>query len=261
MEPIITTGAAAIAATSWFLNKVLGPSAQELGEQLRVYTSSRLDKIFNRSAEIAEGDNLEQIPPAAIVKFVHSASLSEDTKDVTESWAHLLVDMAKGTNAIHPLLIDILGNVSGEGIRFLKELYEPWNGINAEIARRPDPTRYLRRHFCEKYDDVMPSEEAAKQTAIEIIDKPLLMPGRAIECRVPYGKVQPPRRIDGVAEHLSGTSSLVIDSLIRERLIDEFTISLNRNLQSIVISGVLMTTLGMKLMQKTSLADKIDEEK
>ncbi len=120
MEPIITTGAALVGASAWFLDRILGPSADALGEQLRIFSSERLAAIFSRAEEIA-GEELHALPPGFVVQLVRKASFSEDDDNLTEMWARLLANAASGFQTHHAIFVDILSQISGQEAQILRK--------------------------------------------------------------------------------------------------------------------------------------------
>ena len=93
VEPV-STSLLIGAGAGWFANKVFGPSADALGQELKAYSSSRLGKIFKRAAERSKPEQVEALPPGFVVTFFQKASFSEDDESLTEMWANLLAQAA-----------------------------------------------------------------------------------------------------------------------------------------------------------------------
>lgn len=122
IEPIITTGAALVGATAWFADKLLGPSATEIGDQLKVYLSDRWRKISKRTEELAEGRTVKALPPGFAYLALQKASFSEDDEAITTMWANLFLDASAEFSNRHTLYADILSQIGPAEARSLDGL-------------------------------------------------------------------------------------------------------------------------------------------
>ena len=83
-------------AAGWVVDKLLGPSASALGEQIKVYGTGRFRSVvsvFATKAETRQHD-LQALPPGFAYQFFQKASFSEDDEFITECWANLLLSAA-----------------------------------------------------------------------------------------------------------------------------------------------------------------------
>jgi hypothetical protein len=124
VEPILTTGAAVVGASAWFLNKIGGPSAEALGQALKSYLTGRLRKIFITSEELAKGqpELLTAIPPGFLYQFCQYASFSEDVEEITLMWAHLLITASTNFESKLLTYLDILSKLGQNEAKLLDSI-------------------------------------------------------------------------------------------------------------------------------------------
>jgi hypothetical protein len=122
-EPIITTGAALVGASAWFANKVFGPSAERLGDNLQVYLANRLPAIFAKAEETSQRRDLQpqQIKPGLLARMVVDASFSEDQPIITEWWANLFLDASLHGDNKHAVFSDMMAVIGPEEAKCLEE--------------------------------------------------------------------------------------------------------------------------------------------
>jgi hypothetical protein len=122
VEPI-STGAALVGTAAWFANKLIGPSADRLGEAIRDYVNQRINSVFSRSEEIARLENVElkPVPPGFAMKVAQDISFSED--DMTEQWAFLLVNASNKFSSRFALLSDILSQIGPDEAKQLEKFF------------------------------------------------------------------------------------------------------------------------------------------
>ncbi len=127
VEPI-STGVAVfgVGAGAWLLDKVLGRSAEAIGDALRVYVSDRVSKIFSRAAEIADSSptvNVEPLPPAFLLKFFQESSFSEDHDSITEMWANILVNTDGALSSRLSFFSSILSRLGHREVILLEKFF------------------------------------------------------------------------------------------------------------------------------------------
>lgn len=132
-EPLITTGAALVGAGAWFADKVFGPSAEAVGNQLKLYLSDRIRSVFERSAEIARERDIEisPVPPGLLARLVMDASFSSDDEEITEWWANLFLDASLCGSNLHAIYSEMMSKVGPKEAEFLKyfcEEFPLWDG-------------------------------------------------------------------------------------------------------------------------------------
>ena len=130
-EPVVTTGAVALGAGAWFANKILGPSAGRLGDNLLVYSENRVPKIFGRADAIAHESNIEPKPikPGLLTRMVIDASMSEDAEEITEWWANLFVDASQASCNQHALFSDIMAQIGPKEVKLLDEFLQLYDSV------------------------------------------------------------------------------------------------------------------------------------
>jgi hypothetical protein len=138
-EPIITTGVALVGAGTWFAGKVFGPSAGEIGTQLKMYLSGRVRSIFRRAEETAEKMHLEISPvaPGLLARMIADASFSADADDITEWWANLFLNASShsSTNK-HAVFSDMMAVVGPEEAACLKTFIESFGSLRSVTSFR-----------------------------------------------------------------------------------------------------------------------------
>lgn len=117
VEPV-TTGALVLGA-GWFANKLLGPSADALGDQLKIYAGDRLRTIFGRTQEITKGREIRPLSPGFAVVAFQRASFSEDDPRLTEMWAQLIANATQEQTSRHVIYAEILSQIGGDEARLL----------------------------------------------------------------------------------------------------------------------------------------------
>jgi hypothetical protein len=255
MPDPITTGSLLVAA-SWAGKKILGPSLDELGSQLKIFAGNRIEKIFFKVESVAADDqSLNQIPPAFALKFFQAASLSEDDELITELWANLLVNASKDFTQRKVLYLDILEKLSADDAKILDQLTNPlpddlkthsvrWQLENIRMRGVFAAERILRVRGLTHFDG-----DAADEfnDEMENINHP--WPAKILGSIVPYT----PLVVEGSGSPSSSASGLAnsnapYDALVRQRLIQTFEISFISGF-TIELEGVMATALGVEFIR------------
>ena len=136
VEPVTTAAAVTLGAGAWFASKVLGPSAEALGDSLRAYLEARIPVIFARAEEITRNKCLEPnaIKPGLFAKMVMSASMSEDVDEITEWWANLFVDASMTGSNQHAVFSDIMAQIGPAEAALFDELLRPFTYLFDEAG-------------------------------------------------------------------------------------------------------------------------------
>lgn len=110
----------------WFADKVFGPSAERLGDNLLVYLESRMPTIFARAAKIAQDEGLDPQPiaPGLLTRLIVDASMSEDDEEITEWWANLILDASLAGSNRHAVLSDMMAIIGPKEAQFLDRFYQ-----------------------------------------------------------------------------------------------------------------------------------------
>lgn len=262
VEPV-TTGAllvgSAFGAGAWFVEKVLGPSADAMGQSLRLFLSERISKVFARAEElVGDRDSLQQIPPAFMIKFIQAASFSEDTDVITDLWANLLISSSKKFSNRNALYVDILEGLSSEDAILLDELTTseilgvPVNNSMLHVggvknALQSSAVSYLAKNGLNHFDLDGAYKFSENIFESRTVSSPKII-GWEISYR-PYVSDNNSKTIFYNLFHKLGHSDSVApyDALIRQRLVCEF--NFNFNVGSLVeVHGVAVTSLGLQFI-------------
>jgi hypothetical protein len=250
MVEIVTTGAALVGASSWFLNKVLGPSAEELGARLRIYAAARLDKILYRAEQKAasEGLQINAVPPAFAIKFYQESSLSDDDDILTEMWANLLLEASSNFSYRHRLYVSILAQIGREEAKFLDSIVSSKYYDDLSLYLRPfNATGLLREAVFRDWCYPSPDEGTALTTYQEIVGQSLPYPGAVLAAEWGFYDQQ------HVFKRFSAggvRDQIAIDILTRQGLVEHFhfTKTTRTSIPSAMIEGVLATSLGVEFV-------------
>lgn len=120
---LITTAqiVAGTGALAWVADKLLGPSAEAVGDQIKIYASARVEAIFARIAQKRSADQLASIPPAFAVAAIQRASISDDDTQITEMWANLLIAASEQFESRMTVYADILSQIGPNEARLLRD--------------------------------------------------------------------------------------------------------------------------------------------
>jgi hypothetical protein len=129
-----------------FLAKVIGPSAEAIGELFALRLKERLHgNLINVALRASKklqnaGVDPRQVPLKIIHPLLEAASLEEDD-DIRERWANLLANAADSGNksrTVQPSFVAILKELTPREVKFLDALYEaariPVNGKLAIVV-------------------------------------------------------------------------------------------------------------------------------
>ena len=256
VEPIITTGAVLVGAGAWFADKLLGASAEALGEQLKVYASGRWKSIFERTKELADGQNVNSLPPGFAYLALQKSSFSEDDELITDLWANLLLNASMKFTQRHVLYVDILEKLSAGDAKILDEMIK--SGIELNIRHSVQwELDEIRRSLFKHAEQVLENRnishfdfDAAEEFDISISNFTNRWPITILETIIP---ITPPEAQPGTLAATSSTSGQAnseapYDALIRQRLLQSFQISFIVGFQ-MTIGGVMATSLGVEFIQ------------
>ena len=126
VEPLSTT---ALVGAGWFASKVLGPSADELGSQLRAFVNARLRSIFEKAERKVDRNKVSALSPGFLYNFAQKASFSDESPEITEMWASLLASASEGQNYHHSIFTDILTQIGFGEAKILQDLCQISTGL------------------------------------------------------------------------------------------------------------------------------------
>ena len=245
---LVTIGAAA-GMSAWLADKLPGPSAEAVGEQVRTFASARLTKIFSRTQELSGGEITAPLPPGFAYLAIQRASFSEDSDEITDMWAALLLDASSSYSHRHANYADILSQLGSREVNILNQLvptrvggYPPWQSVNFQSSLRED----LRSKFTavsgedgQSHDDLVAETQRRFDELLQI---ELGWPGRITAVSYPYHYHQSNKG----SVVTGGTNFLTeYDVLIRQRLIERFSFDLSQSFSSPYVEGILVTALGV----------------
>ena len=254
VEPISTS---LMLGGGWFANKILGPSADEVGGQLKAYVSDKLKIIVSKAEKKSDPEVAKQISPAFFFNFAQKAAFSEDSEDIIDMWASLLADAGEGQNYKHAIYADILTKIGSREVKFLSQMLGGIDLINSAYMTvqhlRQAIFSDIRKHTnwgkASNLDD-------AKMWLQEIDSYDFSWPVQVKLTGCPY--------IENGTES-STWSSVVIESdfdpfvadvVCKERLIESFKFESSPGLSSPWIEGYLMTHLGANFILACQKPDK-----
>lgn len=243
VEPLAT--GAAIVGLGWAGKKVLGPSFDELGEQLRVYFSGRLSKISEKIDEIGLRSDTKPLPAGFAYLAIQKASFSEDEELITTMWARLLIDAATEYKPRHVLIADILSQLTADDAKELDGVVSVDYLNNFSTGVQVNVRNNLREYF----------EKILKQPPHTLVDTQRLVsqvmmakpywPSIISNVHVPYleGSENELRWYRG----MQGASTSH-DVLMRQGLLERFSFDLNSSSPSPTVEGLMITGLGLEFL-------------
>ena len=253
-EPI-STGALIVGA-GWAGRKVLGPSLDEFGGQLRLYAGDRIKKIFDALEKKKPNQKLlNPLPPAFSLKFIQSASLSDDDEILTNMWANLLINASSNYSNRKVLFVDILETLSIEDARVLDDLivpgleYEFFDNLGSigdliRLRARMLAEGFLREAGLTHFDDSCAHKFNDELEKLKFENWPI----KIIGSRAPYDLTKITMQDNVVYPTLSSIgivgSLAKYDPLIRQRLLQTFQFDFIAGFE-IEIDGVMATSLGI----------------
>ena len=246
MEPV-STGAALVAATAWFANKVLGPSAESLGKELDTYTTNRLARIFARTREKLDNNTVQALPPGFAVQYLQKASLSEDSEILTESWANLLASAATSFQSRHLAYIEILSQMSAFDAQMLEDFVAPDTLFTPQISKPVNLKIELRYRLAKEIKAISDTNEEARDELERLLALDLSWPGRITAGRVHYRDADKEKDCSvsgGVPDQFAA-----IDNLYRLGLVEHFDVDISMSPYATAVEGVLVTVLGIGFVQ------------
>lgn len=243
MEPV-STGL----VVGWFANKLLGPTADALGEQLKAYGSARLKKIFDRAAGKAKPEEVEALSPGFLITFVQKASFSEDDESLTEMWANLLAQAATGFSNRHAAYVEILSELTAFDAMTLASLVPEETPFFPEMSAPVNLKLELRRNLAAEIRNISDTQDEAQAEFNRLMHLKLSWPGRITSARLHFKDENDPK----VTRPLSGgvpDQFAAFDNLCRLGLLEKFDLNNSMKPYETSIEGVLVTMLGVGFTQ------------
>jgi Abortive infection alpha len=258
VEPIITTGAVLVGAGTWFADKIFGPSAEKLGQSLSVYASDRVRKIFSLASQKAEDEQqINQLPPGYLFKLVQAASFSDESDDITEMWANLLIESSKCLERKHTTYVDIMEKLGHDEAEILNNLigeYAP--KFYSQKMYNTEPHKNLQRgYYFDIADGILKEkmvahfdEEMASDFEEKVLKFKTVWPSLITFLDIPYALPVNQQHDRDVGKRTYTTESIKFDILIRQQLVEKFNVDFIAGFQ-MEAAGVMPTPLGLDFIK------------
>jgi hypothetical protein len=176
LGPLIGPDGVVVAGATWFAGKILGPSAEAIGENIKIYAQSRLPSIFGRAGKIAEERSIqvEPIKPGLLARMVIDASFSEDTPEITEWWANLFVSASQHNDNRHAVFSDMMATIGPGEAKALDEFYNFVLGQAAGIdlplvIERSAVVPVIQQNVLKRFNKLLPLSDDDRQRVDVII--------------------------------------------------------------------------------------------
>lgn len=251
----IVSAASILAGTgggAWLADKLLSPSMDALGQQIRAYAGKRLADILGIAEEkVASLTTVESLPPGYALNFLQKASFSEDDTLLTEMWGGLLASSASRMRPRHNLYVEILSQIGASEAALLNEIFPEsahcilTNDLNIDVRKSlfQAVTRSIDWASCK-------SEIEAKFVVDHLTRFNFEWPLRVGNVEAywspenSHGKTQWVRKAQFLGDRLT------LDSLVRQRLIEYFEFDFSPGWASPKMDGYFMTALGISLVKE-----------
>jgi hypothetical protein len=232
-------------AAGWLADKLLGPSAQALGEQIQVYASERIRRILGKASKKVDHSNIQAPPPGFTVIFFQRASLSEDDDTLTEMWANLLASAATSYSSRHAAYVEILSQLTAADALALSDLVPVDMLYHPQITAPVNYKIELLTNLARGIKNVSGTEAEANDELQRLLNLKLSWPGRVYSGRVYFkGKERNQVITGGRSDHLAS-----LDNLVRLGLIERFDVSNSLTQYDVAVEGVLVTMFGIGFIQ------------
>ena len=264
IEPVST---GAVIGLGWAGKKILGPSLDELGSQLRMYAGDRIKKIFAKVESSAKNTELHDLPGAFTLKFFQGASMSEENDLITSMWANLLISASESFDTRKILYLDILEKLSSQDALLLNDIIDDQairsgsNSIGFFLNNIKTSTKFLAERILNEKGVKQFDFNTAEEFNEGLLSHRDTLPVRILGSMVPYILQMPEDAPKNTILPTSSATGLANDTgpydpLIRQRLIQEFDFELNVGFK-IEVEGVMATALGIEFVKNCRGIDAI----
>jgi hypothetical protein len=239
----------AIGGGAWLADKVLGPSAEGMGEQLKAYAGDRLRKIFNRAEDKTDPELVRPLPPGFAMIFVQRASSSEDDPQLTEMWANLLKSAATSFSSRHTAYAEILSQLTPFDVSELSSFIDEQIPITPDGDRHVNRVVQLKRHVVTELNNVTRSSikhSESQEKFNELLNITTDWPMRVTQANLAF------ENLDGSIGSITGGRASMFDSvdnLVRLGLLERFSVSNSTDPYLIAVEGYFATGLGVSFVQ------------
>lgn len=214
------------------INKILGPAADEVGamfgDRVRLYRLENSIRNFKRVQEMVEDAGFEpkQISIKTMFPLLEGASL-EESPELTEKWAALLANAADPENRIevNPSYAEILKQLTPSEAELLDRIFLVADADDPSTNGKPEP--------------------------YPVENRPFIRQARAVGTKMNLQQFTPPRITFPPTYPATDSFNIMVDSLIRQRLIIQvMTVAGNPDAssQTISMSEISFSALGFGFM-------------
>lgn len=237
VDPIITPGVALVGTGTWFANKLLGPSADALGSQIKSFATERLKKIFKKAEELSAGKDMVPIPAGFALTALQKASFSEDDDTLTVMWANLLLDATQGCTSRHSLFSDILSQIGPLEAKALDE-FSPFPKRGFSQSEVDAILSASIKGYDSAYDD---KDAVVYNLKKRVSGCPLVMLYASV---FNVGIDGPPIKYSINFE----LDQIVFEVLQRQNLVNFFSTDSSNGLIAVSVKGFILTELGSEFL-------------
>lgn len=245
VEEISVTSVVLFGASAWLADKLFGPSAEALGDQLKLFAGERLSKVFRRVEILGIPKEATALPPGFAYTVVQKISLSEDNEKLTEMWAHLIRNASSGYRSNHVLYAEILSQIGPDEATILDELAPNDLDIAIPVIVPVSVVSSIRQAV---ENATMLGAISGAQATVEInklLNLQLPWPGQVTSVTMPY---RGPNDTDCQWADGGVEVSVAHEVLIRQQLIEKLAFDLRLSMPAASVEAVMVTGLGLDFL-------------
>lgn len=232
-------------AAGWLVDKLLGPSADALGEQIKVFATDNLQRIFSKASARQGQIVLQPLNPAFAYQFIQKASFSEDDDFIVESWANLLLQASIDFKPRLSLIADILSQLNAEDARRLNAMVPSDYALELP-AVVPVNIRTSLISEVESKVQAHPTTLDGVQRLIQALNlEQLYWPSVITNAHLPYNDAESGRTTWYGGGQGVTTSHNV---LIRQGLLERFDLDITLDSSGPNVEGLMITGLGLEFI-------------
>lgn len=256
MEPISTSTALLLGA-GWFANKILGPSADELGSQLKAFIGDRTRHLVEGAEKKADPELAKPLSPAFFYNFSQKAAFSEDSDEINEMWSSLLADASEGQSYRHSLFADILTRIGAHEARYLSWFCKNADFLDGQIVKTSEIKSMVQHALAGSDKGVVDREEFSKKVMDDFNRLQFDWPVRFENARFQAQTAIVEQMSTGVTTvSTSDDLDFAIEVLKREDLIEPFEFELLFEWGNARVEGFRLTKIASEFYGACSREDR-----
>lgn len=253
-ELIIAGGAALGPSAAWFADKIFGPSASTMGDQLKAYLQTRLPTIFGVAEEKARqiGLNPKPIQPGLLARMIADASFSAENEEITDWWANLFVDAAQFGSNEHAVFSDIMALLGPAEVKLLDRLLKPYGYVLDDIDDQgrsvlsTSPEITLDQHISHLLGS-LPVEDHQRLSVVSSVSSlTLTWPTWTFFWSIPFFRSDRSIEAPVVGASIATENGLILDVLERAGLLSRQRVTITNNGHVAWVSTIRVTYLGLE---------------